>query len=85
MLCHFLRILHIALSYRLGRHTDPCCVPRAKTSSACMGCVRGGVKVKKNSETDPNNLGVTLCLLSPEVTLPPPSQSTALTCVPKVA
>lgn len=58
--------------------------PQMNTLSLCGLGVRG--RKVKNSETDPNNLGVIiLCLPSPEVTLLPPSQSTALTCVPKVA
>lgn len=40
-------------------------------------------EVKNNNET--LIIHGLSCLLAPEVTLPPPSQSTALTCVPKVA
>ena len=83
--CHFLCRIPSALSYRLGRHIDSGSVPRMKASSARLGYAWRGGRWKKNSDPDPSDLGVTVCLLSPEMTLPPPSQPTALTCVPKVA
>lgn len=74
-------VLQVRQAYR------PLLCPQNEGRLSLHGLCVGGRKVeKKESETDPNNLGVTiLCLPSPEVTLLPPSQSTALTRVPKVA